>query len=51
VAHGPLQLPGLVAQLVEIGVLGERGGRHRSLLSRAGRSATPVERRVRTVTP
>src|SRR6202453_4206028 len=32
-AHGALKLPGLVAKLVQIRVLGERGGRHRSLLS------------------
>jgi hypothetical protein len=32
-AHSALQFPGLGAELVKIRVLGERGGRHRSLLS------------------
>jgi hypothetical protein len=32
-AHGALQLPRLVAELVQIRVLGKRGGRHRGLLS------------------
>jgi|HubBroStandDraft_6_1064221.scaffolds.fasta_scaffold472588_2 hypothetical protein len=32
-AHGALQLPGLVAELVQVRVLGEQGDRHHSLLS------------------